>query len=262
MSELHIKAVSLNHNTSLFTELMARSLLQRNRGTKIDLTVYDNSSNDDPDLSELRSYLSNVKVPFLPSGFGLVGNVHGLALQRFVADNPTCTHYLFIDPDVYFMAEAQIQSMARELVSSDDAWCLMPRCTWDGKNDHTPYPHEQAGASIDYEITWPWGETSRRLTAKGVLKERVHPFCVLIKNTEAFRAVAREIGLCGGFTFCPEDGAAWDTMGLATSAMRTHGLRELIGETMVFHFFNVSYDTEWIDSKRQRCRKWLEELRA
>ena len=262
MREPNIKAASVNHNTSLFAELMARSLLDRNGGTRIELTVYDNSSNDEPDLSHLKAFTDGAGVGFRPSGFGLVGNVHGVALQRFVETEPSCSHYLFVDPDVYFMRDNQVRSMVQRLDSDSNAWCLMPKCTWDGTTDHTPYPQEQAGAEIEYRITWPWGDVSDRITAKGSLRERVHPFCVLVKNTDVFRAVAREIGLCGGFTFSPEGGAAWDTLGMATSAMRTHGLTELIGDEMVYHFFNVSYDTEWIDSKRDRCRAWLAELRG
>lgn len=262
MSGVRIKAISLNHNTSLFTQLMARSLYQRNPGMSIDLTISDNSSTDTEDLASLRSYAAEASIPFVPSGFGLEGNVHGVVLQRFVADNPFCSHYLFLDPDVYFLQEGQIGAMIRELDAAEDAWCVMPRCTWDGTNDHTPYPTEQPGLSLNYELTWPWGGTSDRLTVRGTLKERVHPFCVLAKNTEIFRSVAREVSLSGGCTFSLEDCCGWDTMGLATSVMKTHGMRVLISDVMVFHFYNVSYDTEWIDSKRERCRKFLAELRA
>ena len=94
MPDPMIEAITLNHNTSLFTELMARSLRHRNAGMRIRLTIADNVSDDGDDLMALRDYAHQSGTPFVQSGHKLAPNVHGEVLRTFVLGHPDCSHYL------------------------------------------------------------------------------------------------------------------------------------------------------------------------
>src|SRR5687768_3536648 len=94
-----IAAVTVNHNTSLYTELMLRSLFATHPSVGalgLSLTVLDNASEDD--TSHLLEYASEVGVPVIPSGFTThtKHNSHGENLRRFVLDHAEPTHYLFL----------------------------------------------------------------------------------------------------------------------------------------------------------------------
>ncbi len=74
----HIAAVSVNHNTSAYMELMLRSFFACHpTDLSFDLTVFDNASTDD--MTELRNYAAKHTVPIRPSGFSLTTeyNSHG-----------------------------------------------------------------------------------------------------------------------------------------------------------------------------------------
>ena len=92
---MEIKAVTVNHNTSAYTELMLRSLFAHHSGLDLSLTIYDNASEDD--LAPLKAYARRQGVPVVPSGFTTrtANNSHGEILRRFVLEHPDCTHYLF-----------------------------------------------------------------------------------------------------------------------------------------------------------------------
>ena len=61
----HIAAVSVNHNTSAYMELMLRSLFACHpAGLSLSLTIFDNDSTDD--MRELREYAANMDVPIIP----------------------------------------------------------------------------------------------------------------------------------------------------------------------------------------------------
>ena len=67
--------------------------------------------------------------------------------------------------------------------------------------------------------------------------------------------------MSNAWVFSQEHGRLWDTLGLMTSVMKTHGLGHLLSSAMVFHFFSVSYDARWMEDKTARCRELLGELR-
>ena len=75
-----------------------------------------------------------------------------------------------------------------------------------------------------------------------------------------FRRVAKEVGLSNAWVFAVKNGLCWDTLGLMTAVMKTHGLHYLMSSAMVFHFFGVSYTDEWLEEKRTKCRAFLKEL--
>ena len=58
----HIAAVSVNHNTSAYMELMLRSLFACHPSDlSFDLTIFDNGSTDD--MTELRNYAAKRNLP-------------------------------------------------------------------------------------------------------------------------------------------------------------------------------------------------------
>ena len=118
-----IEAVVVNHNTSAYTELMLRSLIQHHPQRKnLALTVYDNDSQDGSQA--LQEFARSEGMTWQGSGFpiGTVNNSHGDVLRRFVIEHPDCTHYLFLDADVVFLEENTIFTMLQELENTPDAF--------------------------------------------------------------------------------------------------------------------------------------------
>src|SRR5688572_19724576 len=113
-----IAAVSVNHNTSLYMELMLRSLFANHRSLDdlgVSLTILDNESEDD--AGTLRGFAARVGVPILPSGFSThTKNVsHGEVLRRFVLDRPEAEYYLFLDADIVFHQPDTLDALVGEL---------------------------------------------------------------------------------------------------------------------------------------------------
>lgn len=240
----HIEAVSVNHNTSLYMELMLRSLFARHSpDLDLSVTVFDNTSEDD--RIGLRMYAEKVGVPIVQSGFTTKtqNNSHGEILRRFVLECPDCTHYLFLDADVCFVQDDTLNVMLKELEEADGAFGIGPRLSWDGI---TEIPEEVRNSNLD------------------LYEARLHPCCALVKNTALFRRVVEDIGLsCVKYLWAERD-EYLDTFKLMTRVMGTHGLRHIISSQMVIHFFCVSYgwDPEhFMQEKTRRRDVLLRELR-
>ncbi len=129
----HIEAISVNHNTSPYMELMLRSLFGRH-GPELGLevTVADNASMDD--TTGLLAYAEHMGIPIVPSGFTTNSshNSHGEILSRFVLEHPDCSHYLFLDADVCFVEDNTLVVMREELDATRDAFGIVARLSWDG----------------------------------------------------------------------------------------------------------------------------------
>ena len=129
----HIEAVSVNHNTSRYMELMLRSLFARH-APDLDLavTVFDNASEDD--MTGLHAYAERTGIPILQSGFTTrsENNSHGEVLRRFVLEHPECSHYLFLDADVCYVEENTLDVMLQELEATEEAFGIGARMSWDG----------------------------------------------------------------------------------------------------------------------------------
>jgi hypothetical protein len=241
----HIEAISVNHNTSPYMELMLRSLAAHH-GLDPDLTitVVDNASEDD--TSGLRAYAARMGIPIVQSGFATTSlhNSHGEILRRFVLEHPDCSHYLFLDSDVCFLADDTLTVMREELDATPEAFGIGVRMSWDGI---TEMPLEVRAGNPD------------------IYEARLHPCCALIKNTEIFRGVVREIGLSCARYLWAEREEYLDTCTLMTRVMRTHGLRHIISSQMVLHFFCTSYDWDPDHVKLQKdkhCAERLADLRT
>jgi hypothetical protein len=235
----HIVAVSVNHNTSAYMELMLRSLFAYHRaGLSLSLTIFDNGSTDD--MSELRRYAAAVHVPIMPSGFALASehNSHGEILRRFVLDHPACTHYLFLDADVCFTETDTLVTMLADVERTPGVFGVGPRMAWDGIND---IPLELRQANPD------------------ICDARLHPCCALIPNTPLFRQVVEIIGLSCVRYLWAEREEYLDTFKLMTRVMQTHGLRHMLSSAIVQHFFAVSY--EWDSPETQRVKMDMRDQR-
>jgi hypothetical protein len=228
----HIEAVTVNHSTSAYMELMLRSLFARHTpDLDLALTVFDNASEDD--TAGLRAYAERMGVPIIPSGFttSTLNNSHGEILRRFVLEQPHCTHYLFLDSDVCFVEDNMLGHMLDELEADPTAFAVSPRMSWDG------------AAELPEEL-WP-----------NVYESRLHPCCALVKNTELFRRVVTDIGLsCMKYLWADRE-EYLDTFQLMTRVMGTHGLRYLRSSAMILHFFCVSYDWDPDHFKQEKARR-------
>lgn len=240
-----IEAVTVNHNTSRYLELMLRSLFAKHRsGLNLSVTVYDNASSDD--IGDLEAYAAHKAIPILQSGFTIetVNNSHGEILRRFVMERPDYTHYLFLDADVCFVQENTLHTMLEELEADADAFGIGPRMSGGGEVE---IPEEIRKGNPD------------------LYDARLHPCCALVKNTALFRQVVEEIGLsCVKYLWA--NGEEYlDTFKLMTRVMRTHELRHIISSKMVLHFFAVSYKwdpehfVKWKAEKREALLKEFRE---
>jgi GT2 family glycosyltransferase len=241
----HIAAVSVNHNTSAYMELMLRSLFVRHpTDLSFDVTVFDNGSTDD--MIELRRYATKRNVPIIPSGFSLTTehNSHGDILRNFVLNRPDCTHYLFLDADVCFLEIDTIVTMLAELERTPDLFGIGPRMSWDGISE---IPSEVRQKNPD------------------ICDARLHPCCALIPNTPLFRQVVEIIGLACVRYLWAEREEYLDTFKLLTRVMQTHGLRHILSSAMIQHFFCVSYEWDLQEIKRHKMEmrdQRLAQLRA
>jgi GT2 family glycosyltransferase len=237
-----IAAVTVNHNTSAYMELMLRSFYACHpTGLSFSLTVFDNGSTDD--MQELRRYAAQKRISIRPSGFPLTTahNSHGEILRRFVLDNPDCTHYLFLDADVCFVQANTIHNMLTEMEQTSTAFGIGPRMSWDGVNE-IPLKVRQANPDI--------------------CDARLHPCCALIPNTTLFRTVVDLIGLSCARYLWAEREEYFDTFKLMTRVMLTHGLAHIRSSAMIQHFFAVSYDWDTEETIQHKARMRNQSLQA
>jgi hypothetical protein len=240
-----IEAVTVNHNTSRYMELMLRSLFAHHREINLSLSVFDNASTDD--MSELNTYVQSKRLCIAQTGFttNTKNNSHGEILGKFVLDHPDCTHYLFLDADVCFLEDNTIGALLQELEERDDVFGIGPRMSWDVVEE---IPQEARKANPD------------------ICDARLHPCCALVKNTPLFRQVVKEVGLSSANYLWAEGEEIFDTFKLMTKVMKTHGLKHVISSQMVLHFFCVSYIWEptkhWNEAKAKRRDELLATYRA
>lgn len=240
-----IHAVTVNHNTSAWTELLLRSLFVQNPELRIDLTILDNASEDD--TRALARAADRFGVPIIQSGFTTrtENNSHGEILRRFVLDpsHQQASHYLFLDADVCFTQTSTVRRLIDALDQDGAAFGAGPRMSWDGESE---LPTEVARNPALYEA-------------------RLHPCCALVRNTPLFRRVVGAIGLSCVDYFWAERTQYLDTFELMTMVMRTHGLRHVIADALVMHAFAVSYPNDWeslLPEKERRRDRWLSHFGA
>jgi len=238
-----IGAVVVNHNTSTWTELLIRSLFAQNPGFGR-LTVYDNASTDDRSgmLTASAQHGAVVK----QSGFDTTttANSHGQVLSQFVLDptNAALDYLLFLDSDVCFTQAGVVETLLSTLHQTPTAFGVGPRMSWDGET-----------------------EMAADLAANpGIYRDRLHPACALVRNTDLFRRVVAEAGLSCTTMHLVDDERYLDTFRLATMVMRTHEFTHAIADALIMHAFAVSYPGEssgLLPEKMARRDSWLRRLR-
>ena len=240
-----IEAVTVNHNTSRYMELMLRSLFAHHSEINLSLTVLDNASTDD--MSELKAYVQSIGLSIQQTGFttNTKNNSHGEILSKFVFDHPDCTHYLFLDADVCFLEDHTIDALLKELDERDDAFGIGPRMSWDGVEE---IPQDARRENPD------------------ICDARLHPCCAVVQNTPLFRLIVEEVGLSSAKVLWAEGEEVFDTFKLMTKVMKTHGLKHVISSQMVLHFCCVSYVWEptkhWNEAKAKRRDELLTKYRG
>jgi hypothetical protein len=265
MSRTSIYAVTVNHNTSPFVELMLRSLFHTNDLDDIDLQLFvlDNDSHDEG-LNQLKAYLARQGIPLIPTGFdsSFAPEKHPAAFDRFVAQRDGCSHYLFLDSDMWFVEDDTIPAMLSELLEAPSSVfanqariygyyahrVIEGRDGVPGVGDVDDYPN--------WQVAWADSQYTARLA------RRCSPVCSLVENSVAFRRVVETIGLGRAVTFEVGSAKYFDTFSLMTHVMATHGMRFIVSSKRVNHFTMTGYQPEARGLKDRNCLTMLEELRS
>ena len=256
-----IKAVTVNHNTSRFVELMIRSLFATNKPSvlSLDLTVLDNKSNDKY-YENLLTYLKNANINITQTGFDNKVDVqkHGKALEVFVKENPDCEYYLFLDSDMWFIEDETIETMLSELDSAPkNTFGVQARIKGfyakdiiEGKDGNLGYP------CID---KMRWKTTIDGKEYKMAVKNlRCSPVCCLIKNDKMFRKISLNTGLTPAYIFRVGRIEYYDTFGLMTHIMIGNGRKYIVSKKEINHFTETSYKNEFRGARNVDVEKILE----
>ena len=260
-----IYGVTVNHNTSHFVELMLRTLFLTNNLNDIHftMTVLDNQSND-PHRDELCAYLAEQRVAFVQTGFdtGIAAEKHGVAFTNLVADHPECSHYLFLDADMWFIEPNTIPTMAQELADA-------PSSTFANQARILGY---YAGRVIEgrdgipgtgaFDAQTPPAATFWDRIYAQVIVPRCSPVCSLVANTPVFRRVVETVGLSPAYGFRVGEVLFYDTFSLMTEVMASHDQHFIISSKTINHFTQTAYMPEHRPPKDRDCWLLLDELRA
>ncbi|GAB2586663.1 glycosyltransferase family 2 protein [Kribbella endophytica] len=249
---MRICVLTVNHGTTPYAELLLASLLHRHPDREhLDVVVLDNDSSG---LYRLARF-TEAEVEVVQTGYTTAHTLttHGEILRDAVLARPDYDAYLFVDCDVCFVADGTIDALALELTADADAFAVQARwLTHDGgelpasgEDFHpTSYIRESVRRSPDDAWSDPI-EYSVTLQ----LTDRVHPFCCLIRNDDAFRRTVEHVGLSPAAVQAERGGKWWDTLGLLTQVMKTHGRHWTLSEQGVIHFGNVSWSSDWAAEK-------------
>lgn len=223
---MRINAVTVNHNTSRFTELMIRSLLKMNDllSLPLNLTVLDNKS-DDKYLDVLLNFLKSNNIHLQQTGFDNSIDVekHGIALEEYVKNNPDCDFYLFLDSDMWFIEERTIGTMLSELdSSSEDIFAVQARIYGHYAKEVIEGKNGKPGHTFKDKMTWSmkYDDKSYKVYVKD---ERCSPVCCLIRNVFPFRRIVNSTGLTPVQIFRVGSVNHYDTFGLMTHLMFSLG---------------------------------------
>jgi len=260
-----IYGVTVNHNTSHFVELMVRTLLLTDDVSSLEftLTVLDNGS-DDEHLASLRSFLATQHIAFTQTGFdtSIAVEKHGVALESFVRQHADCTHYLFLDADMWFVEPYTIRTMLQELAPAEPAMFANQARIYgyyagriiEGR-DGIP-----GSGPFDEQPGWPIVFENRQYDS--VVASRCSPVCSLVANTPVFRRVVETVGLSQAIRFGVGRVTYHDTFSLMTHVMATHGQRFIVSSKTDNHFTQATYMAEHRAPKDRDCLLMLHDLRA
>jgi hypothetical protein len=267
MSEpTRIFGVTVTHDSSDFVELMLRTLFLTNNLAGLDFTmaVLDNSSGD-AHRARLESYLAERGISLTPTGFPhyIAAEQHGVALSNFVRTHTNCTHYLFLDADMWFIEPETIATMLAELQSAGpDTFAVQARIygyylgrIYEGRDGipGTNYWEDKPAA-------WPIEFENRQYANR--YATRLSPVCTLIANTPLFHGVVDAVGLSQAIRFGVGEVFYHDTFSLMTHVMATHGQQFIVSARTVNHFTQTTYLSAERPPRDRDCALLLDELRA
>ncbi len=266
---MKITAVTLNHDTSHFVELMLRTLFITNdlSGVDIKFVVLDNAS-DDEHLQELLLFLESRGIPFIQTGLDhqVAVEKHGIALNHFVQANPDCTHYLFLDSDMWFVERNTIPVMLGELAAAPASIFANQARIYGYYAGRVIEGKDGVAGQGDLDAT-----TWETVCGNPVVpethytthwKSRCSPVCSLIANTPIFQKVVDTVGLNPAISFGAGEAGHYDTFGLMTHVMATHGFHFIVSSKTIHHFTQAAYVPELRAPKDRDCLKMLGELRS
>jgi hypothetical protein len=260
-----IYAVTVNHGTSQFVELMLRTLFLTNdlAGLDFEMTVLDNQSAD-PHADSLRTYLSEQRIALVQTGFdtGVAAEKHGAALANFIRDRPECTHYLFLDADIWFMEPDTLSTMLDELRGAPGAPFANQARIHGYYAGRVIEGCEGIPGARAADGQPPQSATFGERSYIQTIVPRCSPVCSLVANTSEFRRVVETLGLAPAYRFGVESVAFHDTFSLMTQVMATHGQPFIVSSKTIQHFTQAAYMPEHRAVKDRDCGLLLNELRA
>lgn len=257
--------VTVNHNTSQYVELMLRTLFLTDdlAGMPFAMTVLDNHS-DDPHVDALRAYLDARGIAFVQTGFDreIAAAKHGVALASFIRDHPACTHYLFLDADMWFFEPQTLTTMLDELAAAPvDIFGVQARICGYYAGRVIEGQNGIAGAS-DATAQPPQPVTVDDRAYTEVVMPRCSPVCSLIANTPVFRTVVAAVGLAPARRLGVDSVVFYDTFSLMTTVLRTHQQDFLVSGKTVNHFTQTTYAPAYREVRDRDCQVLLNDLRA
>ncbi|NKB68504.1 MAG: hypothetical protein GKR89_15695 [Candidatus Latescibacteria bacterium] len=245
----HIEGITINHDSSAYTELLLRSLYDRNPEVEgLNITVMDNSSDDD--TQPMMNYADEKGIPVKPTPERYLGygNSHGEILRDFVLEHLHADYFLFLDTDIAFLEDDTISIMEKQLAAVPDAFGIQALLSHNGI-DEQPLGSDYCAPEMLYRSVSRVAEKDRGkiglpTTAHPLpsrMKHRIHPCCCLVRNSEAFKLVTEIIGFSPAGTLENACGKTFDTFGLMTQVMRTHQLKHIYSTKMVLHFIGATH---------------------
>ncbi len=241
-----ITAISVNHNTSAYMELMLRSFDATHDPNPITAwALYDNASHDD--TTALLAYAQQRGTPLRQSGYGTdtTFNSHGHVLRHGIRTHPDSDYYLLLDADVVFTQMQTIPRLIAELEAHPQAWAIGVCPSWDGVNE---IPSDARQGNPD------------------ICDARLHPCCAVLRNTPLLQRLVEHIGLHTYVQHYPSHDEYIDTCKMLTQVMRTHDFIHLVSDIiMVKHYFCTSYvwdSAELAAQKRADCQHRLVQYRG
>ncbi|MDD5529436.1 MAG: hypothetical protein PHX21_05335 [bacterium] len=260
----------MNHNTSMFVELMLRSLFQYNDISAFDLhiTVLDNNSHDEH-ISALKLFMEERNIAFVQTGFDIgkrpTPAKHGEALSNFVLKNRNCTHYLFLDSDMWFIEKDTISTMLFELNKDLKCFAVQAKIfgfyakrVIEGRDGYVDGNDVNKNYIFETKMVISNEET---LSFPTVVPFRCSPVCSLMKNLPIFHKVVETFGLSPIFIYGVDKSRFYDTFGHMTHMMNTYGFHHIVSSKTINHFTETVNRPEYRGVRDKDCMRMLEELR-
>lgn len=262
---MRIQVITVNHGTTDYAELLIRSLLRHHPDRPdIEILVLDNESDG---FERLRQFVAD-GVVIERSGYGIAHTLttHGEILRNAILAHPDCDAYLIVDCDVCFRTDDTIGKLASELAADfglfavQATWLTQDETPLPASDPFAPMPVSTVRESVRGSADAPWSDPIE-YRVELQLTDRVNPFCALIRNSPELRLAVEHVGLSPAVVQSERGGKWWDSLGMLTQIMKTHGLTWKQSDVGVIHFGNVSWDPTWATEKAAARDKLLAEYR-